>query len=126
MSELYKRLNPFLGDKQKLIERMAGRMDLWEECVLLFPGPELIEKIDDALCREDSVFLYQEVHRLKGNLANFGFDRAAEKALAVLQAITTALTPISISFSILSVVYFFISSSVFVPYGAFFESPRYI
>ena len=87
MSELYKRMNPFLGDKQKLIERMAGRMDLWEECVLLFPGPELIEKIDDALCREDSVFLYQEVHRLKGNLANFGFDRAAEKALAVLQAI---------------------------------------
>lgn len=87
MSELYVKLKPFLGDEQKLVQRMAGRMDLWEECVLLFPGPELIEKTDRALCQEDSTVLYQEVHRLKGNLANFGFDRAAEKALAVLQAI---------------------------------------
>ncbi|MBR2407551.1 MAG: Hpt domain-containing protein [Lachnospiraceae bacterium] len=87
MSELYVKLKPFLGDEQKLIERMAGRMDLWEECVLLFPGPELIEKTDSALREEDGTVLYQEVHRLKGNLANFGFDRAAEKAFTVLQAI---------------------------------------
>ena len=87
MSDLYKQLQSFLGDEQKLMERMAGRMDLWEECVLLFPGPEVIETTDRFLTQEDMDALYREIHRLKGNLANFGFDRAAGNSLGVLQAI---------------------------------------
>lgn len=86
-SELYRKLQPFLGDEQKLFQRMVGQMDLWEECVKLFPGYEAIEEMDDALQGEDDTALYKAVHRLKGNLANFGFDRAAEKAMLILQAL---------------------------------------
>lgn len=85
--ELYSKMAPFLGDEQKLIQRMAGRMDVWEECVLLFPREEIIEEMDAALQNGDDTALYGAVHRLKGNLANFGFDRGAEKAAAVLRAI---------------------------------------
>lgn len=87
MSELYRRMQPFLGDETELIRRMAGRMDLWEECVALFPGAEIITETDEALQKDDDTALYGLVHRLKGNLANFGFDRAAQVAMDVLQAI---------------------------------------
>lgn len=87
MSELYKRMQPFIGDEQQLITRMAGQMSLWEECVGLFPREEIIEEMDAALQATDEKLLYGAVHRLKGNLANFGFDSAAGKALAVLQAL---------------------------------------
>lgn len=87
MSELYGKMQSFLGDKEKLFERMAGRMDLWEECVLLFPREEIINEMETALQTEDETAFYGTVHRLKGNLANFGFDSAAEKAMAVLRAI---------------------------------------
>lgn len=87
MSELYRRMQPFIGDEQQLIERMAGQMSLWEECVGLFPGEEIIKEMDEALLEEDEKRFYGTVHRLKGNLANFGFDSAAGKAMAVLQAL---------------------------------------
>ena len=87
MSELYSRMQPFLGDETALIERMAGRMDLWEECVRLFPGEEIIGEMDAALKEGDGKAFYGLVHRLKGNLANFGIDAAAGKAMAVLQAL---------------------------------------
>lgn len=87
MSELYQRMQPFIGDEQQLIARMAGQMSLWEECVRLFPGEEIIEEMDAALQAADEKRLYGAVHRLKGNLANFGFDFAAGKAMAVLQAL---------------------------------------
>ncbi len=87
MSDLYRRLQPFIGDEQRLIERMAGQMSLWEECVGLFPGEEIIDEMDAALRAADEKLFYGAVHRLKGNLANFGFDSAAEKAMAVLQAL---------------------------------------
>jgi len=87
MSELYRKMQPFLGDETKLIQRMAGRMDLWEECVRLFPGEEILNETDEALQMGDDTLLYQTIHRLKGNLANFGFDSAAEKAMGILQAI---------------------------------------
>lgn len=87
MSELYEKMQPFLGDKVKLIERMAGRMDLWEECVLLFPREEIIEEMDAALQGGNQNAFYGAVHRLKGNLANFGFDSAAEKAMEVLRSL---------------------------------------
>ena len=87
MSELYSRMQPFLGDEMALIERMAGQMDLWEECVGLFPGEEIIAEMDAALQARDEKTFYGTVHRLKGNLANFGFDCAAGTAMAVLQAL---------------------------------------
>lgn len=87
MSELYHRMQPFLGDELKLIQRMAGQMDLWEECVRLFPREELIEEMDSAVREEDEKAFYGAVHRLKGNLANFGFDSAAETAMEVLHAL---------------------------------------
>lgn len=87
MSELYSKMHPFLGDEQKLIQRMAGQMDLWEECVRLFPREELIEEMDVALREENAKAFYGAVHRLKGNLANFGFDAAAETAMDVLRAL---------------------------------------
>lgn len=87
MSELYRKMQPFLGDEETLMQRMAGRMDLWEECVSLFPGKEILLEADAALHKGDDAELYGIVHRLKGNLSNFGFDRAAKKTMAVLQAI---------------------------------------
>ncbi len=87
MSELYKRMQPFIGDEQQLMARMAGQMSLWEECVALFPGEEIIEEMDAALRAADEKRFYGSVHRLKGNLANFGFDSAAGKAMGVLQAL---------------------------------------
>lgn len=87
MSELYRRMQCFLGDEQKLMERMAGRLDLWEECVGLFPREEILEEMDAAIRSEDMNAFYGGVHRLKGNLANFGFEAAAECAMEVLAAI---------------------------------------
>lgn len=87
MSELYRKMQDFLGDEQKLMERMAGRLDLWEECVGLFPRGEILEEMDAALQAGDTNALYGAVHRLKGNLANFGFDSAAELAMKVLAAL---------------------------------------
>lgn len=86
-SELYSKMQPFLGDEQRLMQRMAGRLDLWEECVRLFPGKEIIDEMDGAMEKGDMAAFYKVVHRLKGNLANFGFDGAAETAMAVLQAL---------------------------------------
>lgn len=87
MSELYRKMQCFLGDEQKLMERMAGRLDLWEECVMLFPRGEIIDEMDAALQAGDAKRFYGEVHRLKGNLANFGFEDAAECAMEVLAAL---------------------------------------
>lgn len=87
MSELYRKMQMFLGDEQKLMERMAGRLDLWEECVMLFPGNEILEVMDTALQTGDWTGFYGAVHRLKGNLTNFGFDPAAELAMEVLAAL---------------------------------------
>ncbi len=87
MSELYRKMQCFLGDEQKLMERMAGRLDLWEECVSLFPREEILYEMDTALQSGDTKQFYGAVHRLKGNLANFGFDSAAEQAMAVLAAL---------------------------------------
>lgn len=87
MSELYMRMQPFLGDRTELLQRMAGRLDLWEECVLLFPKEEIIEETDAAMECGDETALYAAVHRLKGNLANFGFDKAAATAMELLAAI---------------------------------------
>lgn len=89
-SDLYRRMQPFLGDEQELCRRMAGRMDLWEECVCLFPGAEIVEEMDDTLQKEDFSGFYAIVHRLKGNLANFGFDGAAEMAANTLRAVKEA------------------------------------
>ena len=87
---LYEKMQPFLGDEQELCRRMAGRMDLWEECVRLFPGVEIVEEMERALEKEDFSGFYATVHRLKGNLANFGFDGAAEKAANTLRAVKEA------------------------------------
>lgn len=85
--ELYRKMQPFLGDEEKLLERMAGSLELWEECVRLFPGEEIIREMDAAAEQEDWSGLYAVVHRLKGNLANFGFDGMAQMACDVLMAI---------------------------------------
>ena len=87
---LYKKMQTFLGDEQELCRRMAGQMDLWEECVRLFPGTEIVEEMDNALKKEDFSGFYATVHRLKGNLANFGFDGAAETATNTLRAVKEA------------------------------------
>lgn len=87
METLYSRMKPWLGEEKQLLERMAGRLDLWEECVRLFPREEIIAAADQALEEKDDTRLYDEVHRLKGNLANFGFDALAWEAEAVLAAI---------------------------------------
>lgn len=86
-SDLYQRMQNFLGDEQALCRRMAGQMDLWEECVRLFPGVEIVEEMDRALQKEAFSDFYGTVHRLKGNLANFGFDGAAESAANTLRAV---------------------------------------
>ncbi len=86
-SELYRRMQPFLGNEQELCRRMAGQMDLWEECVRLFPGVEIVDEMDKALQQEEFSNFYAVVHRLKGNLANFGFDNAAELATNTLRAV---------------------------------------
>ena len=91
--ELYNRMRPYLGDESALMDRMAGRMDLWEECVLLFPGEELLREMEAALQREEYAALYASVHKLKGNLANFGFDAAAELAIRLLGAIKASDIP---------------------------------
>lgn len=87
MSELYRKMQCFLGDEQKLMERMAGRLDLWEECVGFFPREEILDEMDAALQAGDTKQFYGIVHRLKGNLANFGFDSAADSAMGVLAAL---------------------------------------
>lgn len=87
---LFEKMQPFLGDKQELFRRMAGQMDLWEECVRLFPGAEIVEEMDAALEAEDFSGFYAVVHRLKGNLANFGFDGTAEMATNTLRAVKEA------------------------------------
>ena len=87
MSELYRKMQMFLGDQQRLMERMAGRLDLWEECVSLFPGEEILDEMDAALQAGEMNAFYGMVHRLKGNLANFGFESAAELAMEVLTAL---------------------------------------
>lgn len=87
MSDLYRKLQPFLGDEQQLMARMAGQMDLWEECVRLFPREKIIDEMDAALRAREEKSFYGAVHRLKGTLANFGFDYAAGQAMTVLQAL---------------------------------------
>ena len=87
MEMLYSVMKPFLGDQQALMERMAGRLDVWEECVLLFPREEIIKEMDEALDNNAFSSLYGCVHRLKGNLANFGFDAASKLAKEVLAAL---------------------------------------
>lgn len=87
MDTLFSRMQPLLGDEKRLMERMAGQLDLWEECVRLFPREEVIVAMDETLTAGDDAGLYAEVHRLKGNLANFGFDGLAGEAAAVLAAI---------------------------------------
>lgn len=84
---LYSVMKPFLGDEQALMDRMAGRLDVWEECVLLFPREEIIKEMDEALENNAFSALFGCVHRLKGNLANFGFDAASEAAKKVLAAL---------------------------------------
>lgn len=86
-SDLYEKMKPFLGNEQELCRRMAGQMDLWEECVRLFPREEILKEAEDALREEAYGDCYKVVHRLKGNLANFGFDGTAEKAMKLLQSI---------------------------------------
>lgn len=87
--ELFNKMRPYLGDEKALMDRMAGRMDLWEECVLLFPREEILQEMEAAVKGEDYGALYASVHKLKGNLANFGFDTAAEMAIKLLDAIKT-------------------------------------
>lgn len=87
MDTLYSRMKPFLGNEEQLIERMAGHLDLWEECVRMFPKEEIIHAMNCALECANYEELYRQVHRLKGNLANFGFDAASEKAVKVLRLI---------------------------------------
>lgn len=86
-TELYRKMQPFLGDEEKLLERMAGSLELWEECVRLFPREEMIEEMDAAVEKKDWNGLYAALHRLKGNLANFGFDGLAQMACDMLAAI---------------------------------------
>ena len=88
--ELFNKMRPYLGDEKTLMERMAGRMDLWEECVLLFPREEILQEMDAVVKQEDYAALYALVHKLKGNLANFGFDTAAGVAINLLEAIKTS------------------------------------
>lgn len=59
---------------------MAGHMELWEECVRLLPGEEFFTETDAMLCPEAKEALWKQLHRLKGNLAHFGFDRTAAMA----------------------------------------------
>jgi len=87
MDTLYSKMKPYLGNEMQLMERMAGRLDLWEECVRMFPREEIILAMDESLRCGDNTGLYKEVHRLKGNLANFGFDALAQKAAEVLRYI---------------------------------------
>ena len=84
---LYTKLQPFLVDEKSLTERMGGQMSLWEECVRLFPREEIIEDMNLALRKEDFTSLYALTHRLKGNLANFGFGQTSEKAADLMCAI---------------------------------------
>lgn len=88
--ELYNKMRPYLGDESALMERMAGRMDLWEECVLLFPRDEVLREMEAAIEKKDYTALYASVHKIKGNLANFGFDRPAELAVRLLGSIKVA------------------------------------
>lgn len=91
--DLYNKMRPYLGDERALMERMAGRMDLWEECVLLFPREEVLHEMEAALQREDYAALYASVHKIKGNLANFGFDAPAELAIKLLGGIKASDVP---------------------------------
>ena len=91
--ELYNKMRPYLGDEGALMERMAGHLDLWEECVLLFPRDELLQEMGAAVVQKDYVALYEMVHRLKGNLANFGFDASADVAVKLLVAIKAEDVP---------------------------------
>lgn len=90
---LFDKMRPYLGDESALMERMAGRMDLWEECVLLFPREEVLQEMEAAIEKQDYAALYAPVHKLKGNLANFGFDVPAELAIKLLGAIKASDVP---------------------------------
>ncbi|MCH5273202.1 MAG: Hpt domain-containing protein [Lachnospiraceae bacterium] len=84
---LYVKMMPYLEEEERLLERMAGHLDLWEECVRIFSKEEIVEKMDKALEEKDFQAFQAYVHRLKGSLANFGFERAARKATEILRMI---------------------------------------
>ncbi len=86
-TKLYSNLQSFIGDEQKLLQRMAGQMEIWEECVRLFSREEVVAEMDAALQEGNLQLFYESVHKLKGNLANFGFESAAEKASWTLLAV---------------------------------------
>ena len=83
--DLLERMKPFLEDEEILSERFAGRMDLWEKCVRMFPKEDLVPSMDEALFNKDMESFRGFVHRLKGNLANFGFEKAAKKASMLME-----------------------------------------
>ncbi len=69
---------PFAG----ALERMDGDADLLEEQMRFFlnDGPELVERIGDAIDRDDPRQLELAAHRLKGLLAAYDAEGAAKLA----------------------------------------------
>jgi len=65
------------------LERVGGDEELLKEIADLFIGdaPQLLEAIRVAIEANDGSALHRAAHSLKGSVANFGAEKAVEKAL---------------------------------------------
>lgn len=77
---LFEELLPWIEHPEILKERMAGRIDLWEECVRLLPKTEFWEETDRLFSMEKYTDVWERIHRIKGDLAHFGFEEPAGMA----------------------------------------------
>lgn len=83
---------PWIGDPVLLRERMANRMDLWEECVRLLPGTDFLDETDRLFALGRQKELWELIHRLKGDLAHFGFDGPAGMAAELCALLKTGVS----------------------------------
>ena len=70
-------------DRALALSRVGGDEDLLREIAVLFLDdyPNLVQKIQDALVRNDAQGLERASHSLKGSVANFGAEAAYQAAL---------------------------------------------
>ena len=73
------------SDREALLERVAGDVDLLRELVELFLDDSLglVDRIRQAVTRKDADDLEKAAHGLKGSVLNFGAKTVADIAQAL-------------------------------------------
>ncbi len=79
------KVNCFSINRQELLQRVDGNLDLLAKIVKLFTKitPVLLMRIEDGIKRNDRKQIKQAAHNLKGMVSNFSANSVVEAAEAV-------------------------------------------